>query len=67
MTNLLPHQERVVSEKEELDIKIKALTHFIEYNPKYLLLPSAEKKRQKRQLVFMELYSEVLCERIKNF
>lgn len=60
-----PFQERVVIEKNELDVKIEALGAFLQKAPERL--DAAEKLRLQHQLVIMELYSGILAIRIKNF
>lgn len=60
-----PYQERVVTEKKELDIKIDSLTDFLSKTPEQLDV--TEKLRLQHQLVIMELYSGILAIRIKHF
>lgn len=59
-----PFQERVVTEKKELDIKIESLLAFL---AKDNTLEKTEELRLKHQLVIMELYSNILGLRIKHF
>jgi hypothetical protein len=61
-----PHQERVVVEKSELDVKIKALTAFT-HGTIFPTLDPAEQMRLKVQLDHMTAYSNVLGERIAAF
>ena len=64
--HLQPHQQRVVDEKQSLDEKRGKLNAFLEtatfhslsYKQRYLL---------NRQSMLMDLYSEVLGERIQAF
>lgn len=63
---MLPYQERVVREKEELDNKISSLEKFIA-GPVYSTLPQEEKWRMYLQHMFMAKYSEVLDDRIVGF
>lgn len=63
---LEPHQQRVVKEKEELDIKIKSLIAFIP-TAIFMKLDPAEQNRLKRQLTLMQDLSDVLRERIEAF
>ena len=59
-------QQRVVGEKAELDDRLNKLFTF--FGSKIFdSLPEAEQKRMRRQGTFMELYSDVLAERIENF
>jgi hypothetical protein len=60
------HQERVVTEKDELDTKIEKLSSFISSDV-YSTLTEAEQSRLGRQLGLMQQYSEVLGERIDAF
>lgn len=60
------YQQRVVKEKEDLDGKIQRLIEFIGSDNFNNLIPS-ECKRLRRQEMIMELYSEVLAERIGLF
>jgi hypothetical protein len=62
-----PHEQRVVDEKKELDIKLEALQDFIENNRIYLQLASNEQVRLQLQFRLMVLYSNVLGERIDYF
>lgn len=64
--NLLPHQQRVVSEKAELDEKRAKLTAFYS-TPIFHGLPESEQTRLLRQGVAMRTYSEILGERIAAF
>lgn len=61
-----PHQERVVTEKTELDTKRQKLTAFIGGDT-YRTLGSVEQSRLNRQLEAMTLYSNILGERIAAF
>jgi hypothetical protein len=63
---MLPHQERVIAEKKELDERGNKLDQFI-LSDKFGTLPPAEQERMKRQLEIMGKYSEVLGERIAAF
>lgn len=60
------YQERVVSEKNELGEKMKKLVIFMS-SETFNELPMAEQKRMKRQYIIMDLYHDVLSERIENF
>lgn len=62
-----PHQQRVVTEKEELDTKAKALSDFIGNSPIFGTLDSAEQERLKEQNDVMWQYSEILGARIAAF
>lgn len=65
---LQPHQQRVVDEKVELDLKLFALDRFIEKNA---LFQSAcdvpEQDRLRAQRLHMSSYSIVLAARIAAF
>ncbi len=66
MNKLLPHQERVVAEKSELDEKLVKLTVFID-GDLFESLPNDEHLRLIRQMKIMAEYSLVLGERIGAF
>lgn len=61
-----PHQERVVAEKSELDVRIGKLSSFLG-TTLYQSLPADEQDRLSRQFSLMRGYSDVLGERIDNF
>lgn len=61
-----PHQERVVTEKKELDGNRERLTSFIGGDI-YRTLDKTEQSRLNRQLEAMTLYSNILAERIAAF
>lgn len=61
-----PHQQRVVSEKAELDEKIEKL-HWFRHSAMYATLPESERSRLTRQYCHMKDYSNVLGERIAAF
>lgn len=63
---MLPHQQRVIAEKTDLDAKIVKLTAFLT-GEIYPTLPQAEQARLTRQLNHMRDYSLVLNERIAGF
>lgn len=66
-SDLPPHQQRVLAEKLELDLRISALDPFIDRNPVFATLPTDEQARLKRQLDVMHELSSILGERIANF
>ena len=57
------YQKRVIEEKAELDEKISKLTNFLNGQA----LANSQAKLMNRQLVLMELYSQVLADRIVTF
>jgi hypothetical protein len=61
-----PHQQRVVDEKAELSDKLGKLESFTG-GPIFSGLPPAEQARLARQLLIMQLYEQVLSERISAF
>ncbi|MBI4057987.1 hypothetical protein HY405_01600 [Candidatus Microgenomates bacterium] len=63
---MLPHQERVVSEKKDLDYKIDRLKTFLG-SDLVTKVNSLEVSRMTRQLAIMKDYSAVLTERIASF
>ena len=64
---LAPHQQRVVLECTELHEKLVALRNFTLTEFFLQKLDGAERARMKRQLLIMELYYQVLDERISAF
>lgn len=67
VSTVQPHQQRVLDEKQELDIRITKLDEFIQRNPLFSHLPEAERARMKRQADVMFELSSILGERIANF
>ena len=65
-TTLAPHQERVVTEHAELSEKLGKLETFLGSSI-CQQLPTAEKARLSRQCLIMQLYQQVLVERIEAF
>lgn len=63
---MLAFQERVVTEKAELDEKIEKLRAFSATDA-FENLPGDEKARLGRQEIYMTLYSETLGDRIAHF
>ena len=61
-----PHQQRVIDEASELETKLTALTNFFS-NPIFETLTTDERQLLTKQSWAMELYIEVLIERINNF
>lgn len=61
-----PHQQRVLDECSELSERAAKLDLFIG-GEVFRSIPSAEQRRLKRQLAIMNLYCDVLNERIENF
>lgn len=62
-----PHEERVVTERRELAVKLTALREFISSNPIFQKLPIDERERLKAQEFHMSMYWRVLGDRIDNF
>lgn len=62
-----PHQQRVIDEKCQLDVKVQALRKFIDENQMFSRLPMDEQSRMRRQLDAMVQYSGILGERIECF
>ncbi len=63
---MAPHQQRVIDEKADLEVKIEALGKFFS-NPLFLKLDEAERERLKRQHAIMADYRDILQERIAAF
>jgi len=62
----LPHQQRVIDEKADLDAKLTNLTPFLSSDTCHGL-PFAERSRLKRQADLMREYADILAERIDSF
>lgn len=67
MQLLQPHQQRVVMEKEELDMKAMALSEFIGISKTFKTLDPAEQERLRAQNELMWQHSEILGARIAAF
>ena len=63
---ILPYQQRVIDEKTELDELRERIAAFLGSHV-FLALPAGERERLRRQLSIMDLYSDVLGERIESF
>jgi len=61
------YQQRVIDEKNELDLKGVALSNFISLNPEFLKFAPEEQERMKVQNDIMWQYSEILGARIAAF
>lgn len=61
------HQQRVLDEKQELDIRITRLDEFILRNALFRELDPEEQSRMRRQLDVMRELSVILGERISAF
>lgn len=66
MKTLQPHQQRVVSEYDELKTKTLALGIFLQSNTFQGLDPQ-EQFRLERQWELMQQYGQILSERIEAF
>ena len=58
------YQERVVEEAKELDVKINALSEFLNSKPN---MPASDINVLKNQMRYMTGYMSILEYRIKNF
>ena len=67
MSQLLPHQLRVLTERLDLNDKITALAAFLDRIDTVVGVPEDEQLRLTRQLAAMEEYSGILAERIEHF
>ena len=61
---MLPHQQRVVDEKNELDVKIEKLDIFIKTNPIFGQMELQDQQLLDEQLKHMNAYWNVLRQRI---
>ena len=64
---LEPHQQRVVDEQAELQIKINSLDAFINQHEVFMKLLSEERNDLKAQLLYMTEYNNILKNRINRF
>lgn len=64
--NLLPYQQRVVDEREELDTRLGNLMVFIK-TPGFHALDGADRALLKEQAEVMAEYSRILTKRIGRF
>tara|TARA_R110002124_G_scaffold55183_7_gene156317 strand:- start:847 stop:1080 length:234 start_codon:yes stop_codon:yes gene_type:complete len=64
---LLEHQKRVVTEHDELLVKINSLDKFIDESETFKKLNAEEQSRLKFQYHAMNTYLGVLSERIEHF
>jgi len=64
---LLPHQQRVVEEHDQLDERLERLHVFIEDNPIFKELPKIEQRRLIDQRAYMTAYRNVLRDRMDYF
>ena len=67
LDNMKDYQVRVIKEKEELDIKIKALQKFIESKDFVDIGKLNEQISLREQLKVMNQYSEILKTRINRY
>lgn len=68
MSEQLPaHQQRVLDEEREVEIRRSKLADFIKSNPAFSSVDPAEQDRLRKQLIIMQWYVEILRERIGNF
>lgn len=63
---MLPHEQQVIDERNELELKIANLAKFFETDTcKYIL--QRERDALRLQFSVMQTYSEILRIRIRNF
>lgn len=63
----LPHQQRVIEEKRELDAKATALSNFIDLNSTFSTIDKIQQDLLREQCEVMWQYSEILGKRIAAF
>ena len=66
MPELAPHQQRVVTERDELAERLSKLFAFFQ-SPVFAGLDAAERSRLRNQARFMDGYLAMLNERIEAF
>lgn len=64
---MAPHQQRVVSERDELKERTEKLGEFILNNPVFQGLSEDERTDMSEQHYFMSCYLEILDKRINRF
>lgn len=64
---MLPHQQRLVTEHDELITKIESLKTFIEKSALFLELDNLNKTLLIKQLKHMSKYANILYKRIQLF
>lgn len=65
---LQPHQQRVVTEKNDLDEKLTKLSTFLQHKDfETIVKDHAERNRLIRQEQIMKEYSEILGQRVAAF
>lgn len=64
---MAPHQERVISERDELKERTEKLGEFILNNPMFQSLNEDERVDMSEQHYFMSCYLEILNKRINRF
>jgi len=62
-----PHQQRVIVERRELKDRLLKLRIFINNSPVFRTLSEDEQDRLGRQMLIMQLYLDVLSERVYSF
>ena len=67
VTELKPHQKRVVAEHDELDERLEKLHVFILDNPLFSELAKDEQRDLVDQRAYMSVYRDVLRRRIDRF
>jgi hypothetical protein len=63
---MLPHQQRVVDEKNELDTKREALGNFL-YSDTFANMNDGDRGLMQAQYIIMGNYSDILQSRIEGF
>lgn len=64
--NYLPHEQRVLDEKKDLDEKISKLNEFFKKDT-FAALPEEEQQYLDQQFGIMTQYSDILLKRINRF
>jgi uncharacterized protein YbaP (TraB family) len=66
MNDYLPYQQRVINEKKEINDRLEKLYTFLN-SETFSSLEKLEQKRLERQAFVMEMYDDILTERINAF
>lgn len=61
------YQKQVIEEQKQLEEKIDKLSNFTKTPDKWGQVEADEQQRMENQLLVMQLYNKILCDRIRTF
>ena len=67
MTKFMPHQLRVIAERDELSVRVYALEDFINVGATFRALSDRDQTLLREQLTAMHSYLSILNKRISYF